>query len=283
MSQQRALANKEREVQAKRLNRFGRACVVAFATILSFTAIALLALDKLYSPETFVIDQLKIKGTFRYLQPEDIEKVIGTEALTNFFSIKLVEVKQRVESLPWVRHADIRREWPNTLVVNIEEHIPVMRWKSENWVTSTGKVIDLPNEILLQNVISLDANETDSLLAVGTAFRWKKKLLEDQLELRKLKLTTSRAWTITLYHEPTDAEFDLLLGRDEVESRLMRFRKLFKQEFSQADSKIVRVDARYPDGLAIKTNQTKKTAFSERHALTVAATYSAVGSGAFTR
>jgi len=80
----------------------------------------------------------------------------------------LIEIKQKVESLPWVRYADIRREWPNTLVVKVKEHIPVMRWKDKEWVTSTGKVIDLPDDIRIPRVISLYANEADSLLALST-------------------------------------------------------------------------------------------------------------------
>jgi len=253
MVQSRALENKEREVQAQRLSRFGHACVVGFATLFSFLAIGLLAVDKLYHPETFVIDQLKIKGNFRYLEPAEVEEVIGAKALTNFFSIELVEIKRKVESIPWVRHADIRREWPNTLVVKVEEHIPVMRWKEDMWVTSTGKVLDLPNDIGLSNVITLHANESDSLLALGTAFRWKKQLLESKLELRKLNLSASQAWTITLFHQASDAQFDLLLGREEVEQRLTRFQKLFDQQLSKLNIQLVRADARYPDGLAVKS------------------------------
>ena len=253
MTQQRALANKEREVQAQRLSRFGYACVVGVATVLSFLAIALFSVDKLYHPDTFVIDQLKIKGNFRYLEPTDIESAVGTKALTNFFSIELIDIKRKVESLAWVRHADVRREWPNTLVVSVEEHIPVMRWKDNMWVTSTGKVIDLPNEIKLSNVISLYANESDSLLALSTAFRWKKKLLGSQLRLQKLNLSASQAWTITLHHSVSDAQFELFLGRQNVEQRLTRFQKLFDQQLSQSGIQLVRVDARYPDGLAVKS------------------------------
>ena len=101
MTQQRALANKEREVQAKRLSRFGRACVVGLATILSFSAITLLAVDKLYRPDAFVINQLKIKGSFRYLKPADVEAAVGVDSLTNFFSIELDSVKQKIEAVSY--------------------------------------------------------------------------------------------------------------------------------------------------------------------------------------
>jgi len=106
MTTQRALANKEREVQVQRLSRFGRASLITLATLLSFAAIGLVAADQLYRPDTFVINQLKIKGKFRYLNPADVEAAIGDQALTNFFSVELDDVKRNVERLPWVQHAD---------------------------------------------------------------------------------------------------------------------------------------------------------------------------------
>lgn len=252
MSKQRAFANKEREAQAKRLSRLARASLMALATCLSFAAITLVVVDQLYQPDTFVIDQLKIKGKFRYLNPVDVEAVIGTDALTNFFSVELGDVKRRVESLPWVQHADVRREWPNTLQVNVREHIPVMRWNEDKWVTSTGKVIDLPGDIQLSNAIVLSGNESDAGLVLSHAFGWKKRLLADGLELRKVHLSASRAWRLDLYHVANDTSFELILGREKTQERLARFQLLFGQEFRHSNQLLQRVDARYPDGLAIR-------------------------------
>jgi len=45
-----------------------------------------------------------------------------------FFSINLEAVRQSLEQLPWVRHAEVRRQWPSSLEVSIEEHVPVAFW-----------------------------------------------------------------------------------------------------------------------------------------------------------
>jgi len=255
VAKQRALANKERQAQAQRLSRFGRASVMTLATILSFVAIALLALDQLYRPNTFLIDQLKIKGKFRYLDPVDVEVAIGQQTLSNFFSIELDQVKRHVENLAWVQQADVRREWPNTLLVTVREHVPVMRWGDEKWVTSAGKVVDLPDLVDVPNAIVLTANENDASSVLAKAYRWKKQLAKRQLVLRKVRLSTSQAWTLTLYHTDNDAQFELMLGREKAEQRLARFELLFDQQFRDSNKQLQRVDARYPDGLAIQMNE----------------------------
>lgn len=259
MSESRAFANQEREAQAKRLSRLWRTAMLSLATLLSFTAIGLVMADQLYRPDAFVIDQLKIKGKFRYLQPETIEAVVGDQGRANFFSLELMSLKHDIEALPWVQTADVRREWPNTLLINVREHIPVMRWQSNKWVTTTGKVIDLTGDIKVPNAIVLSGNESDALLLLQQAFRWKKKLLQDGLELRKLTLSGSHAWTLKLYDELHATEFNLLLGREEVEERLARFQFLYQQKFKYADQQLIRVDARYPDGLAIQAQDDERS------------------------
>ena len=265
MITQRALASKEREVQAQRLSRFGRASLIMLATLLSFAAVSLMAIDQLYRPDTFVINQLKIKGKFRYLNPVDVEEAVGEQALTNFFSVQLNNVKRDVEKLAWVQQADVRREWPNTLLVNVREHIPVMRWETDKWITSSGEVLDLPGDVRAPSDIVLFANEADAGFVLKNTFAWKKRLRLKQLELRKVQFSASRAWTLTLYHATNDAQFDLLLGREKVNQRLARFELLFDKHFRESNKQIQRVDARYPDGLAIKMNELDVTqdAYSE--------------------
>lgn len=255
MAKQRALANKERQVQAQRLSRFGRASVMTLATVLSFVAIALLALDQLYRPDTFLINQLKIKGKFRYLDPAEVEVAIGEHASSNFFSVELDQVKKSIEGLAWVQHADVRRQWPNTLTVTIREHVPVMRWGEDKWVTSAGVVVDLPGQVSLPNAITLIADDSNASLVLAQAFAWKKQLAKKRLVVQKVQLSQSRAWTITLMHSANGASFDLLLGREKAEQRLARFELLFDQQFRYSEKQLERVDARYPDGLAIQLKQ----------------------------
>ena len=40
----------------------------------------------------------------------------------NFFTTNLDAVRQAFESVPWVRRATVRREWPDQLIVALEEH-----------------------------------------------------------------------------------------------------------------------------------------------------------------
>lgn len=254
----RALASREKQVQAARLSRMGRTMVLALATILSFATVSLLLVDRLYRPDTFVIDQLKVKGKLRHLDVRQVEELVAKTGVGNFFSIELEKIKAEIEALAWVQNADVRREWPNTLLIEISEHRPVMRWNDSKWLNSYGEVVDLPldetsQQRLAARAIKLYGRDQDSTLMLNNAYAWKKRLAKDELELRSLELSGSHAWTLGLRQMETDTEFKLLLGREDFEQRLSRFVYLFETHFRNSQQRLQRVDARYPDGLAIKS------------------------------
>jgi len=255
MAKQRAFANQERKFQAQRAGKLGRAALLSMATLFSFAAFALLAADQLYRPDTFVISQLKIQGKFRYLDPVTVETALAEQDLGNFFSIDLSAIKTKIETVPWVQSVDVRRTWPNTLELTLTEHRPVMRWGDDKWVSSAGEVVDIVNELPIRNTITLNGNEQDAMVMLQTAFTWKKTLQDIGLELKAVALSRSRAWTLRLHYPEHEADFELLLGHKEVEERLARFQYLFSKQFKFANHRLQRVDARYPDGLAVRAEK----------------------------
>ena len=55
----------------------------------------------------------------------------------NFFTTNLDAVRQAFESVPWVRRATVRREWPDQLIVALEEHEALGTWGEDGRLLST--------------------------------------------------------------------------------------------------------------------------------------------------
>ncbi len=255
MTRKRALAHREHQQQVRRVTKFGRSALLLLATLLSFGTLGLLAADQLYRPDFFVIDQLKINGKLQHLDPASVKQTVEELQLGNFFSIDLRKVKNAVEQMQWVQNADVRREWPNSLMIRINEHRPVMRWGREQWVNSLGQVINLPENPALRSPITLYGNENDSQLMLARTLRWKQELAPTELQLSEVSLSGSHAWTLILHDPRSQHSFELLLGRDDVEQRLVRFRFLYASQLQHNDLRLDRVDARYPDGLAVSSTR----------------------------
>jgi cell division protein FtsQ len=113
--------------------------------------------------------------------------------------------------------------------------------------------VGLPGKVDLTNPIVLSGKEKDASLILQQAYRWKKQLEIKGLSVQAVSLSDSHAWRLTVSYPLNDYDFEVLLGREEVEQRLARFLFLFDEQFKQSDKQLKRVDARYPNGLAIRS------------------------------
>ena len=63
-----------------------------------------------------------------YVSPGAVRSAIAGRFKGNFFTVDLDDARELFESVPWVRHATVRRIWPNVLRVQIEEQQPLALW-----------------------------------------------------------------------------------------------------------------------------------------------------------
>lgn len=262
MSKSRALANQEKQVQVQKVLRLAKAMLLATATIMTFSTVILLIADNLYRPDAFKIEQIKFKGAFVNLTPEEVQTVVQEERMGNYFSVELDKIKQQVEAIDWVRSADVRREWPDTLLISLKEHRPVMKWRTvgetgsnksgtEKWVSLAGSVITIDEPLDLRSPLILNGPDHDAGQMLLKAVQWQKRLSMSGLEIRSITLSASQAWSMELALDTKGSTFELLLGRENIAQRLDRFQVLFDRQFKGRGVSLLRVDARYPDGLAV--------------------------------
>lgn len=53
---------------------------------------------------------------------------MAPELTGNFFTVDLPAARKAFEQVPWVRKAQIRRQYPRTLQVVLQEHHAVAHW-----------------------------------------------------------------------------------------------------------------------------------------------------------
>ena len=170
----------------------------------------------------------------------------------NFFTVDLAAVRESFENVPWVRRAQVRRIWPNTLRVGIEEHQPLAIWQD-------GRLVNRQGELFAANVAEAEAE--GALLDFSgppgseteVTRRWHE--LRDQLAPlaiapEALTLSARYAWSARL-----DNGTVLLLGREQglpIAERVARWVALAPTVQTRLNREIAAVDLRYPNGFAIR-------------------------------
>lgn len=90
----------------------------------------------------FPLREVLVTSELREVRRSELQRALAGRLRGNFFSINLDAVRQSLEELPWVRRAEVRRQWPSRLEVSIEEHVPVAFWGQ-----ATGQLLNAYGEV----------------------------------------------------------------------------------------------------------------------------------------
>ena len=84
------------------------------------------------------IREVTFVGAMQRVNASELKRVAGG-IRGSMLRTDLAEVKAAVGQLAWVRHVDVRRRFPSTLEVSVEEHEPFAHWKSVEVPTNAGQ------------------------------------------------------------------------------------------------------------------------------------------------
>ena len=180
----------------------------------------------------------------------------------SMLQLDLVGLAASVKQVPWVREATIRRQFPSTIVVAIEEHKPVAHWvvavAEESQTTETSTLVNSFGDVFIATITDDRRDQLPKLAgpegsSVEVLTRYAALLAPLKLIDRAPKsvvMTPRRAWQVKL-----DNGIAIELGRAEVDERIARFIRTYP-ELPALQLVDAVVDMRYQSGLTIRNANT---------------------------
>jgi cell division protein FtsQ len=173
----------------------------------------------------------------------------------NFFSLKLADSRAAFESVPWVRHAVVRRVWPDRLRVRLEEHRPAALWVNEDGndrlVNSFGEVFEANlGDVEDDGLPRLQGPEGTAAQMLALLQRLQPVLAALEMHVSSLQLSGRGSWRVEL-----DSGATLELGRgsdDEVLARTERFARTLGQLTARYRAPLLHADLRHTEGYAVR-------------------------------
>ncbi len=83
----------------------------------------------------FAIGRIVVQGELVHNNAVTLRANVGPHLVGNFFTMDLAAVREAFEQVPWVRRALVRREFPNGLRVELQEHDAFAYWGPEEGST----------------------------------------------------------------------------------------------------------------------------------------------------
>jgi cell division protein FtsQ len=193
---------------------------------------------------------------------------VAPKVAGNFFTVRLDAVREAFESVPWVRRATVRRQFPNRLRVVLQEHKAVALWGADReakLLNGYGEVFeanlgDVEQEALPR--LSGPEGESAQVLAMYLALQPVLETLD--LGLSELMLSGRGSWQLTL---DTGARVELGRGTvPEVVERTGGFVQTLTQvtsHYGRRPEALVSADLRHVNGYAIRLRGVTTTGGTE--------------------
>lgn len=194
-------------------------------------------------PGLFPLHSVRLDAPPQRVMPEEVLKVVRSEVNGNLFTADIERLRQALEQLPWVRSVSIRREFPDRLTVQVEEHRVLARWNGSALVNTHGEVFEAYSEETLPAFIGQDGNSFE--IAQRYA-EFGQTLAVLNLRVTQVALTPRHAWQLHLSNGMV-----LELGREEMEQRLARFVTVYPYSLAALEGAVKYVDLRYRNGFAL--------------------------------
>jgi len=224
-------------------------------TLLLLVGVVLLlgwCLSVLKDPATLPISKIRVQGAFVHLDESMLQRAVEMEK-QGFFSVNIDAVKQRVEQLPWVAQASVRRIWPDTLGIEVVEQKVLARWAGGGLVNDMGRSFSPAMESYPSN-LPLFSGPRNMLAVMGEQYRRNSALLVTAgLSITALAINSRRAQTLQLNNG-----IELVLGRKQTQARLQRFIAVYGKLLAARKDEIARVDLRYSNGMSVQWKTTAK-------------------------
>jgi cell division protein FtsQ len=198
----------------------------------------------------FPISVVSVNGDMYYTEAEEISESVSGLLKGGFFFSNLNSLKDRLSELPWVASAQVKRQWPDTLTIKIDEEKPLARWDEKGIITTSGKLL-FPRKIQhkMENLSKLPVfygaeDQASNILDMYLLFL--EALNPVGLTVQELKMMPDRSWRAML-----DNDIEIILGQFQLEERLERFVLAYRRKLVDERDKIATIDLRYTNGLAV--------------------------------
>ena len=205
----------------------------------------------------FAIGGIVVHGDVSHNSAATLRANVAPRLAGNFFTVDLQKAREAFEAVPWVRQAIVKRQFPNRLRVDLQEHEPQAFWGGDSefrLVNTFGEVFEAnPGDVEQDDMPRLVGPE-GSAPQVLAMYRGLQPLLQRlELGIEQVVLSGRGGWSLHL-----DSGATVQLGRGTTEEVLARGQR-FAQTLTQVTAKygrrpeaLVTADLRHTDGYAVK-------------------------------
>jgi cell division protein FtsQ len=196
-------------------------------------------------PPQFPIHKVTLQGRLQYASTKLIDKSINEAVNAGFFGLDVTALKAKLLAIPAIEKVKLRRIWPDTLQVQIEEYQPLAIWNKTQLISAQGQLFPIVSG-KITHLPQLQGPQEQALMVVRHYQQLQNIIAPSGLSIRQLELASRGAWQIMVA-----PDLLVILGTTDLPSRLTRFVNAYEKGLKTQVGKVAYIDMRYSSGMAV--------------------------------
>lgn len=197
------------------------------------------------------VQQVKVSGRLSHLTPIKVAAAAAVVPGMNLFAVNLRAVQAKIEALPWVAHAQVTRDWPDALGVQVVERRPFARWGEHALLDTEGRSFTLaPADLPASQWHSMPQLMGPPGQQQDVMQIWKQlsaSLAGTSFALAQLSQDARGDWSAQ-----TRSGVTLRLGQGDLAAKLDLLRNTVSHALADRFDQVAAIDLRYTNGFAVR-------------------------------
>jgi cell division protein FtsQ len=196
------------------------------------------------------ITQYELQTPLKKVQHSAVDKVVKPFLGDSFWTVDLDQLQSNIVRIDWVYKAQVKRQWPHTLLISIEEQSPVVRWGDKGLLNKYGEIFYPLRIQNYQNLIVLIGPTAHAIRMLIKLVVFQNKFNELSWQIKSLEEEADGVWQVAFIKAPT-----VILDEAQWQHKLNRFILAYKKVKLPIRKFATQIDLRYSNGFVVKEHQ----------------------------
>jgi cell division protein FtsQ len=207
-------------------------------------------------PARFPLKVLEVSPAPEHCVESEIQATATPFLAQGFFALEVRALRDALEHLPWVKHVDVRRVWPDKVRLTVEEQVAQARWGDKGVLSTEGLIFYPAAQTIAATLPTFVGPEDQAKEMLERYLSLLTYLAPLGLRVQTLDCLTPNVWQVVLNNQMA-----IIMGKSSFEESMNRFVLAYQHSLGAKHAQIARVDLRYSNGLAVawKTGGSEKS------------------------
>ena len=196
------------------------------------------------------IEKIEFHGATKHIDKSLMIKQLKEITDSGMLSIDLPAVRLKIKQNPWVEQVEIRKQWPETLIVNLIEEVP-LAVMNDSFLLAGGEIVHKKAGSSAENLTKLEVTNLTGMQKQEVADISRELLSVSQVldlnlfSVDKVIQDESNSWTVL-----TKNDLRIKIGRKNQMQRIERLLQVYVA--IENKSRLRSIDLRYRNGFAVE-------------------------------